>query len=29
MINTETPPGVLYTTPTCPDCYAVKRWLAG
>ncbi len=20
---------ILYTTPTCPDCLALKRWLAG
>ena len=28
MTNTGTPSVVLYTTPTCPDCHAVKRWLA-
>lgn len=22
-----TPKIVIYTTPTCPDCLAVKRWL--
>lgn len=27
MTNTGTPSVVLYTTPTCPDCHAVKRWL--
>jgi glutaredoxin len=21
------PPVVLYTTPTCPDCHALKAWL--
>ncbi len=28
MTNTKSPSVVLYTTPTCPDCHAVKRWLA-
>ena len=28
MTNTGTPSVVLYTPPTCPDCHAVKRWLA-
>jgi len=23
------PPVVLYTTPTCPDCHALKAWLTG
>lgn len=23
-----TPPVLLYTTPTCPDCHALKTWLA-
>ncbi|WP_142847968.1 glutaredoxin family protein [Telmatospirillum sp. J64-1] len=27
MTYTKTPSVVLYTTPTCPDCHAVKRWL--
>lgn len=22
------PPVLLYTTPTCPDCHAIKRWFA-
>lgn len=22
-----TPPVLLYTTPTCPDCHALKTWL--
>ena len=21
-------PVLIYTTPTCPDCHALKRWLA-
>lgn len=28
MTNPKTPSVVVYTTPTCPDCHAVKRWLA-
>ncbi|KGJ02324.1 Glutaredoxin [Paracoccus halophilus] len=28
MTSTATPSIVLYTTPTCPDCHAIKRWLA-
>ncbi len=27
MTNSKNPSVVLYTTPTCPDCHAVKRWL--
>ncbi len=25
---TKRPPITLYTTPTCPDCRALKKWLA-
>lgn len=28
MTNSSTPPILIYTTPTCPDCHALKRWLA-
>lgn len=24
----STPHILIYTTPTCPDCHALKRWLA-
>jgi glutaredoxin len=27
MTNTNYASVVLYTTPTCPDCHALKRWL--
>lgn len=27
-MNTDTPQLLIYTTPTCPDCHALKRWLA-
>ncbi|WP_439273354.1 glutaredoxin family protein [Pseudochrobactrum sp. HB0163] len=27
MTDKIIPPVMLYTTPTCPDCHAVKRWL--
>ncbi|MFY0184683.1 glutaredoxin family protein [Stenotrophomonas sp. PUT21] len=27
MITTSHPPVILYTTPTCPDCHALKAWL--
>ncbi len=25
--STAYPPVILYTTPTCPDCHALKDWL--
>lgn len=25
--STAQPPVILYTTPTCPDCHALKAWL--
>lgn len=28
MMNAGTPHLLIYTTPTCPDCHALKRWLA-
>lgn len=28
MTKASTPPVLIYTTPTCPDCHALKRWLA-
>ncbi len=28
MMNAATPQLLIYTTPTCPDCHALKRWLA-
>lgn len=27
MTGTTTPSILIYTTPTCPDCHALKRWL--
>ncbi|WP_445379383.1 glutaredoxin family protein [Pseudochrobactrum asaccharolyticum] len=27
-MNAGTPQLLIYTTPTCPDCHALKRWLA-
>jgi glutaredoxin-like protein NrdH len=27
MAATNTPAILIYTTPTCPDCRALKRWL--
>jgi len=27
MPNDETPEVIVYTTPTCPDCRALKLWL--
>lgn len=27
MTDASTPPILIYTTPTCPDCHALKRWL--
>ncbi|MFU0506354.1 glutaredoxin family protein [Pseudaminobacter sp. NGMCC 1.201702] len=27
MTGKSTPPILIYTTPTCPDCHALKRWL--
>lgn len=29
MTQAGTPQILIYTTPTCPDCHALKRWLAG
>ena len=28
MTNASTPHILIYTTPTCPDCHALKRWLS-
>lgn len=28
MAETGTRPILIYTTPTCPDCHALKRWLS-
>lgn len=28
MTQSGTPHILIYTTPTCPDCHALKRWLA-
>lgn len=28
MTETSTPHILIYTTPTCPDCHALKRWLS-
>ena len=28
MPEANTPHILIYTTPTCPDCHALKRWLA-
>ena len=28
MTDASTPHILIYTTPTCPDCHALKRWLA-
>ncbi|MND93079.1 MULTISPECIES: glutaredoxin family protein [unclassified Brevundimonas] len=28
MTDANAPPILIYTTPTCPDCHALKRWLA-
>lgn len=28
MTAASTPHILIYTTPTCPDCHALKRWLA-
>lgn len=27
MVSTSHPQVILYTTPTCPDCWALKAWL--
>jgi glutaredoxin len=27
MVITSQPPVILYTTPACPDCHALKTWL--
>ena len=29
MANTTDPGVIVYTTPSCPDCRALKAWLAG
>ena len=29
MAKTTNPQVIVYTTPTCPDCRALKTWLAG
>ena len=29
MAETTNPQVIVYTTPTCPDCRALKTWLAG
>lgn len=28
MTDASAPHRLIYTTPTCPDCHALKRWLA-
>lgn len=28
MAGASHPPVIIYTTPTCPDCWALKAWLA-
>ncbi len=28
MTHASTPHLLIYTTPTCPDCHALKLWLA-
>lgn len=28
MTQKSAPPILIYTTPTCPDCHALKRWLS-
>jgi glutaredoxin-like protein NrdH len=28
MTQSRAPHILIYTTPTCPDCYALKRWLS-
>lgn len=28
MSDASTPHILIYTTPTCPDCHALKRWLS-
>lgn len=28
MTNAPAPHILIYTTPTCPDCHALKRWLS-
>ena len=28
MTQASPPHILIYTTPTCPDCHALKRWLA-
>lgn len=28
MTQTSVPHILIYTTPTCPDCHALKRWLS-
>ncbi|WP_292058412.1 glutaredoxin family protein [Brevundimonas sp. UBA5936] len=28
LMMTASTPVLIYTTPTCPDCHALKRWLA-
>ncbi|AOF92818.1 glutaredoxin family protein [Sinorhizobium sp. RAC02] len=28
MTETSAPHILIYTTPTCPDCHALKRWLS-
>lgn len=28
MTETTAPHVIIYTTPTCPDCDALKRWLS-
>ena len=28
MISASHPQGIIYTTPTCPDCRMLKAWLA-
>lgn len=27
MASTSRPKPIIYTTPTCPDCWALKAWL--